>query len=235
MELNTVTERFNYLRKKHGKTYTDIANATPGKSVAAISKSINRGNVDLYVVHESCKAFGWNENWVLNGENSTEEYLSNSNGNKFKELQDGSFDMIVELIPFNAYASYLETLEDNNSVNEEFDSTVFNVDQYGKGNYKAFIVKGDSMNGGAINDTLDKAKVLGRELGRHHWKDGFRSAEYGWIIIAKQNIFHKDIIDFNSETGDITLHSRNNSPEYADFQINLNDVYQIFKVIKRLQ
>jgi len=27
--------------------------------------------------------------------------------------------------------------------------------------------------------------------------------------------------------------SRNTSPEYSDFTINLNNVYQIFKVIKR--
>ena len=109
----------------------------------------------------------------------------------------------------------------------------FAVDQYGKGNYKAFKALGDSMNGGGIDDTKDGATVLARELGRQHWKDGFNDTEYGWIILCKENIFHKDIVDYDSETGDITLHSRNKSPEYSDFTINLNDCYQIFKVIKR--
>src|SRR5690606_37251127 len=110
----------------------------------------------------------------------------------------------------------------------------FNVDRIGRGNYKAFIVKGDSMNGGKINDTPDGAKVLGRELGRHHWKDGFGDTQYGYIILCKKNIFHKDITNYNNETGEITCHSRNSSPEYSDFNISLNDCYQIFKVIKRI-
>lgn len=89
------------------------------------------------------------------------------------------------------------------------------------------------MNGGGIDDTPDKAKVLGRELQKHHWKDGFNHTKYGWIILCKQNIFHKDITDMDAQ-GNITLHSRNPSPEYSDFQLNLNNVYQIFKVIKRI-
>lgn len=161
------------------------------------------------------------------------EYITNSSGNKYKELPDGSFDVEVGIIPFTAYASYLESLE-TGTVEEDLATTVFKVDHIGMGNYKAFVVRGDSMDGGKINDTKDGATVLGRELGRHHWKDGFRPTEYGWIILSKQNIFHKDIIDFDPETGDITCHSRNPSPEYADFKLNLNDVYKIFKVIKRI-
>lgn len=158
--------------------------------------------------------------------------LQNSNGNKFILKSDGSYDVTAKVIPFEAYASYIETLEDA-SVHHDFEEVLFNVDQFGKGNYKAFRIKGDSMNGGSIDDVPDQALVLGRELGRHHWKDGFHKTKHGFIILCKENIFHKDIVDFDKETGDITCHSRNKSPEYSDFTINLNDVYQIFKIIKR--
>src|SRR5690606_2316085 len=56
----------------------------------------------------------------------------NSNGNKFIELGDGSYDVYVKTIPFKAYASYLESLE-SGTLSKEMDTTVFNVDRIGKG------------------------------------------------------------------------------------------------------
>ena len=155
----------------------------------------------------------------------------NKNGNEFVLKDDGSYNIEVDIMPFLAYSSYLETFE-NATVHHDFDRATFNVDKFGRGNYKAFRTKGDSMNGGGIYDTPDGALVLGRELLKHHWTDGFNDNDYGWIILATENIFHKDIIVLD-EKGEITCHSRNTSPEYSDFTINLNNVYQIFKVIKR--
>lgn len=164
---------------------------------------------------------------------SKPETIETKSGNKYVELPDGTYDVEVELIPFSAYASYVESYETGNA-DMDFGSVVFNVDHAGKGNYKAFIVKGDSMNGGKIDDTKDGAKVLGRELQKHHWQNGFHKTDYGWIILSTDNIFHKDIIGFDKETGTITCHSRNPSPEYSDFKLKLDDCYQIFKVIKRI-
>jgi len=169
---------------------------------------------------------------ILLGKINEPELIKNNNGNSYREIKEGVYNIEAEVIPFEAYSTYAESLE-TGSVDEDFDTEIFRVDRIGRGNYKAFIVKGDSMNGGGIDDTKDGATVLARELGKHQWKDGFKPSEYGWIILCKQNIFHKDIIDFNPETGDIVLHSRNKSPEYSDFEINLNHCYQIFKVIKR--
>lgn len=160
------------------------------------------------------------------------EPLINTNGNKFIEKEDGSYNVTVRLVPFDAYASYVETLEDV-SVVYEWEEVTFNVDQYGRGNYEAFRTKNDSMNGGSIDDTPSKSLVLGRELGKQHWLDGFQKSKYGWIVICKKSIMHKDITKLNKDDGTITCHSRNSSPEYSDFQLKLNDVYQIFKVIKR--
>ena len=160
------------------------------------------------------------------------DVLENKNGNVFFEKEDGSFNVKADIIPFEAYASYLEVLEDA-TIHHDFDQATFNVDHVGKGNYKAFRIKGESMNGGSLNDTPGGALVLAREVGRHLWKSGFHETKYGFIILSKDNIYHKDIIDFNSDTGDIICHSRNPSREFSDFPINLNDVYQIFHVIKR--
>lgn len=135
-------------------------------------------------------------------------------------------------MPFPAYASYVETLE-SEARPVEFEHITFNVDKVHRGNYMGFRITGESMNGGRIDDVPGNTPVLARELGRQHWKDGFKQAPHGWIIACHENIFHKDILDLDSE-GNITLHSRNPSPEYADFKVNLNTCYKIFKIHKRI-
>ena len=155
----------------------------------------------------------------------------NKNGNKFIIKNDGNYEIEVVCLPFPAYASYLEVYMDEKQVQENFNTTTFKVDKIGKGYYMAFEIKGDSMNDGGINDTPDGASVLAREIKQHHWESGFKQEKYGYILMTKYNILHKDIVDYDSSTGLITLSSRNEHCE--DFQISINDVYRLFNVIKR--
>lgn len=158
------------------------------------------------------------------------DLIYNTNGNSYKGKSDGTYEVKADIIPFSAYGSYLEHLE-GGVAPADYESAVFNVDRIGRGNYKAFRIKGDSMNGDKLNDTPDGALVLGREIGRHLWQDGFHDHKYGCIILSKDNIYHKDISGFNPESGEILCKSRNEL--FKPFTLFLNDVYQIFKVIKR--
>lgn len=218
------------INKEIGVSKSTISNYLDGKTTPTGSK--------LNQLLDYFSAKGISKDYLLTGKepvfNTLDSSISeNKNGNKFIKLSDGTYDIEVSHIPFTAYASYLDSLE-TGTVNQDFESSVFNVDQFGRGKYMSFTVKGDSMNGGSIDDTPDGAKVLGRELGKHHWRDGFKPTKYGWVILSTHNIFHKDIIDFEPETGCIKCHSRNKSPEYSDFELSLNDVYSIYKVIKRI-
>lgn len=159
-----------------------------------------------------------------------EEFV-NKNGIKFFEYPDGTTKIEVLKVPFDAYASYLEAYNDEQKLHNEFPKATFTVDKVAKGNYMAFNTKNDSMNGGGIDDTPDKAEVLARELGRHLWNGGFHKNRYGFILMTKSAIFHKDIANYNKDTGMLTLSSRN--PSVEDFEISINDVYRIFNVIKR--
>lgn len=161
------------------------------------------------------------------------EVFKTKAGSIYTENSDGSYTITVPLVPFEAYASYVEVYNDEVALVEEWEKVSFNVDKIGLGKYLGFKSKGDSMNGGSLFDTPDKALILAREIGRHHWLDGFWHSDYGFILVTKFSMMHKDIIDFNKDKGEITCHSRNESPEYSDFNLNLNDVYQIFRVIKR--
>lgn len=163
-------------------------------------------------------------------DDEVEEFV-NKNGIKFFEYPDGTTKIEVLKVPFDAYASYLEAYNDEEKLHTEFSKATFTVDKVAKGNYMAFNTKNDSMNGGGIDDTPDKAEVLARELGKHLWQNGFHKNKYGFILMTKSAIFHKDITEYNKDTGMLRLSSRN--PSVDDFEISINDVYRIFNVIKR--
>jgi phage repressor protein C with HTH and peptisase S24 domain len=138
----------------------------------------------------------------------------------------------VPLVPFPAFAQYLHLAESNASQFEEFERMTFPVDHLGKGNYMAFKISGDSMNGGGIDDVPDGSIVLAREIGMHLWKDGFRKTKHGFVIVTTTNIMVKDIIE--QVDAEITCQSRNKSPEFTDFVLSLADVRKIFHVVKRV-
>lgn len=158
------------------------------------------------------------------------EIFTNSNGNKFYIYQDNTIKIEVPLMTEPAYASYVEAYFDNAFV-KNLPTTMFRVDKIGKGNYMAFTVKNNSMWNNGGYDTPSGAEILGREIGRHLWQDGFRKTDYGFILLTSKAIYHKDIKGYNPETGMLTLGSR--SPEISDFNISINDVNKVFNVIKR--
>lgn len=165
-------------------------------------------------------------------EKKEQEQYTNKNGNVFTTTNNGQNIIEVPILPFEAYAKYLDEHNEAGFF-DEYEKVTFAVDKIGKGNYLGFRISGDSMNGGRIDDTPDKAIVLGRELQKSLWMDGFHESRHGWIILTNKNILFKDIVAFDKEKATILCHSRNESPEYCDFPLLLNDVYQIFKVIKR--
>jgi len=158
------------------------------------------------------------------------EILQNSNGNKYFLYPDGTIRIEVLKIPFNAYASYVECYNEEIILKEEFSTITFKVDHIGRGNYLGFESVGESMWNEGGYDTPSGADMLGREVGKHLWANGFHKTKYGFVIISKKGIWHKDITELK-ENGKITLSSRN--PNSKPFDYPLNDILQIFHIIKR--
>ena len=163
-----------------------------------------------------------------------EEYI-NKHGNRFTRV-DGEIIIEVPLLNHEAYARYLDdTIEAR--IYESDKLVSFAVEKFDTAFHLAFKVYGDSMNDGRLTDTPDKAIVLGREVDKSLWFDGGLKIDkygYGWVILTGRNILFKDIVSFDKSKGLITCHSRNPSPEYSDFELSLNEVHQIFKVLKRI-
>ncbi|MDY7396288.1 helix-turn-helix transcriptional regulator [Aureibaculum sp. 2210JD6-5] len=229
--MTTIGSRLKALLDGKGITPYKLHKRT-GVSQSVLSRIINNNTTpnesNLKAIIDYFKV---NEAWFLTGIEIEE--LKNTNGNVFTELPDGSLNITTKLLSFDVYASYKEVLE-NGTKFEDFEEVTFNVSKYGRGHYMAFKIVGHSMNGGGIDDTPDGALVLGREIGRHLRKESFINHDYGFIILSESGIYHKDISNHNPKTGEITCTSRNKSIEIVQsFSLNLNDVYQIFKVIKR--
>jgi transcriptional regulator with XRE-family HTH domain len=163
-----------------------------------------------------------------------EEYI-NTHGNRFTRV-DGEIMIEVPLLNYEAYARYLDEVTEAR-IYESEKLVTFVVEKFDPALHLAFKVYGDSMNGGRLTDTPDKAIVLGREVEKSSWLDGGLKIDrygYGWVILTERNILFKDIVQVDKSRGIITCHSRNPSPEYSDFELSLNEVHQIFKVLKRI-
>ncbi|QES93116.1 hypothetical protein F0358_10560 [Empedobacter brevis] len=239
LKFNNLDEILDEIEKR-GLTAYKISQET-GLTEAGLGKILNRitkkpTKTTLNILNSYLTNFYYTESTeqmkgevTINNEN-TVDILSNKNGNTYYIYEDNSIEIEVTFFPFSAYASYVEAYFDETFIEKEFSTTRFKVDHVGKGFYLGFKTANESMNGGGLNDTPGGAEILGREIGRHLW-DSFRHEKYGYILMTKKNIFHKDIIDYNKDTGKLLLHSRN--PEEKDFEIDINDVYRIFNVIKR--
>lgn len=170
---------------------------------------------------------------TLAADTEQEPYFVNSSGVKYYEMPNGRFRMRVPLIPLRAYAKYVDEHRDAEFVNH-LEEVEFIVDKIGLGRYYAFEIKGDSMDDGSKRSICDKDIVLARELSKDYWRGKLHNDEYPfWIITLSNTIVCKQIVSQDVERCEITCHSLNPSPEYADFTLCMNDINQLCNIVAR--
>lgn len=161
------------------------------------------------------------------------EEFENNNGNRFVELPGGKYYMLMPLANFKIQAGFLDHYQDVDFLMDMEQHGMW-VDKPVQGRYVAFTVSGDSMDDGTINAIPRNSIVSTRELQRHHWKDKLRYRDFPyWVIYTKQNKMPllKEIVDHDVTNGTIQCHSLNDSPEFEDFTLPLNDIQAMFYVI----
>lgn len=159
--------------------------------------------------------------------------FENKNGNKFIELPNGQYYMLMPLAEFNIQAGFLSAYQDADFLMDLSQHGIL-VDKPVQGRYVAFRVNGDSMDDGSSNAITRNSIVSTRELQRHHWNGKLRYRDFPyWVIYTTQSKMPllKEIIDHNVEDGTITCHSLNDSPEFTDFTLHMNDIQALFYVI----
>lgn len=143
--------------------------------------------------------------------------------------EDVQFMNVVH-VPVAARAGYLSGYGDEVFIGELPTIPVI-VDKNYRGKYRVFDVDGDSMDDGTRLALYDNDKILCREVKQHLWRDKLHFNKYFFVIVHREEgILVKQIIDHDVDTGEITCHSLN--PLYEDFKLTLNDVVELYNVIK---
>lgn len=159
--------------------------------------------------------------------------FENKNGNAFIELPNGQFYMLMPLAEFKIQAGFLNNYQDADFLMDLSQHGIL-VDKPVQGRYVAFRVNGDSMDDGSSNAITRNSIVSTRELQRHLWNGKLRFKDFPyWVIYTTQSKMPllKEIVDHNTEEGYIVCHSLNDSPEFSDFRLHMNDIQALFYVI----
>lgn len=165
--------------------------------------------------------------------NPQPEIIQNKNDNRFVPLPNGQYYMLMPLAEFNVQAGFLDNYQDSDFLTDLSQHGLV-VDKVVHGRYVAFRVNGDSMDDGSVRAIARNSIVTTRELQRQHWTGKLRYRDFPyWIIYTTQSKMPllKEIIEHNTEEGYITCHSLNDSPEFTDFRLYINDIQALFYVI----
>lgn len=169
----------------------------------------------------------------------SKEVYKTKSGNIIDELPNGKYLLTVPLLGHKAHATYISEYTDADYI-DDLTKVSFIVDRVPRGKYMAFEIINDSMNDATLTTPASRSAilsgdiVLGRELGKQHWKSKLNTNGYPyWIIVHKDTIVCKEILDHDVQSGIITCHSLNTSPEFQDFKLNLDDCLQLFNIIKK--
>lgn len=175
-----------------------------------------------------------NSDWLLTGEGSMLK-----EGNKREEPKEFISEvipvpeeayMMVEYADLSASAGYLGG-GDVNVLPEQ--SRRLLPREYERGHYLVVRVSGDSMNDGTARSLFDGDEILVKQVYMDSHTKSLPIRKSLFVITSRDGNVLKQITEFNYEEGYLVCHSFN--PNYSDFRIQLEDVYQIFQVCKIVQ
>lgn len=218
----TVKERLIEFLKHKGLSQAKFA-----KIIGVSSGFVNAIRVSIQPdkIHSIASNFPeLNTEWLLTGE-----------GSMLKPTKDEAVEinpdiMMIPLVSQYAYAGYMSGYGDAEYIETLPTIPVF-IDRELKGTYRAFEVRGDSMDDDSRDSICQGDRLVCRQIKPELWQYKFHMRQWNFVIVHKTDgILVKRIIDHDTETGIITLHSLN--PLYEDMRVHLNEVAQMFNVIE---
>jgi len=216
------------MEKKGIKNPTELAKLLGYSSSEKVQRLIrdSEAKPSFQIIFDIITAFpDINPAWVVKGVGNI--FLTNGKANgAIPKSVDKDSVTTAPLISQYAHAGYMKGYADEDYL--EAQPMYVAKRKYSGGKYIAFEIRGDSMDDGSKRAICHGDVVLGRELYRHYWTSKLH-VPMVFIIVHKQDgIVIKEVVDHNLETGIITCHSFN--PEYEDFNVNLDDVMQLFYI-----
>lgn len=246
--MEAIGQRLKEILEEKGVTMYRISKEV-GVSKSTLTNYITgRTKPDSIKLAAICDFLGVNKVWLLTG--IGERWVSASTVQVVNEVREAlaeyrrtepeltyeaklASQVLIKNVPLvnqYAYAGYLSGYT-NQTYMDELPAVPFIVDHEAQGNYVAFEVRGDSMNDGTEDSYLEGDRLLCREIQRHLWEQSrLHIRKWDFVIVHKDGILIKRIIDHNTQTHELTIHSLN--PLYDDRILRMDEIRQIFNVIE---
>lgn len=165
------------------------------------------------------------------GDEDELELIKREDSTEFRRLGEDRYMIICPLVEQYAYAGYAAGWVDPGYLDDLPRHAVV-VKKLTLGSYRAFEVRGDSMDDDKRGAICDGFIVTGRKLYEKHWKNKLHIHEYkNFILVTDEGIQIKEIAEHRVEEGIIVCRSRNpDKSKYPDFELSLADVREIYYV-----
>ena len=159
------------------------------------------------------------------------QYFENNSDSTFEANPVSDIQFInIPFVPVHAQAGYGKGYGDLEYI-ERLPTIPVIVDKNYNGKYRVFEVDGDSMDDGSRSAIYDGDKILCREVKPDLWRNKLHYRDWYFVIAMRDNgVLIKQIVNHDVDTGNIVCHSLN--PLFDDFEVNLNDVAELYNVIK---
>jgi len=149
-----------------------------------------------------------------------------------KKIDAKKWVVSAPLVTSKKFPDYCDTME-NQDFLRNLPILSFVVENVESGAYIAFEIIGNSMENGTTESIPNGSIVLGKEVSIEDLEVHGKFKSVKAIIVYGTNILCKEIIKYDLRQRSITCHSLNTSPEYADFEIPVSQVKQLFEVVKK--
>ncbi len=169
----------------------------------------------------------------VNEEDVSYTKSSKEQSHTITKLEAGKYLLATPLIISFKQDEYVQKY-DNTHFLKHTPKVGFVVDKVSVSNYVSFEITNNSMYNGTINSLPIKTIVLGKQITiKNFTKIYVNNIKSFWVIVLENGVMCKQISAFNKKEKSVTCHSLNESPEYPDFDIELNKIKQLFLVIKK--
>lgn len=166
------------------------------------------------------------------GEAYTRRQPFTKHGSVFYPLEHGKYLVMAPLVLVEWHQKYIKSLKTGKFTNP-FQGG-FIIDFLTEEPHRIFEVSGDSMNDSSAASIPNKSYVLGLEVKKESLarnKETFWNESY--ILVCVDRIICKRLTGYNKDKRALLCHNLNTSPEFQDFELPLDDVLQVFRIVKK--
>ncbi|NAS10903.1 helix-turn-helix domain-containing protein [Poritiphilus flavus] len=156
-----------------------------------------------------------------------------SKGQQVQQVGLGKYQISVPLISGEQQRAYCKNLHNKDYING-LSHIGFVIEEVQNSSYAAFEITNNSMDNGKIGGIPNKAIVLGKLVpGKKFPTEWLSRPNHPWILVTLEGILCKSIIAYDKEGGKLKCHNLNPSPEYTDFELNMENLEQLFLVVRK--